>query len=150
MFNLHGIFHTFFLYRVQIPVSQKLMLGKKKRHDTGFYLLLTFVSSFTKVYEYICNTHGGMWTWGSPSCPMTAAHSETHSIWFYSPNTQTCRQREAVFPSVTSSPLYPPPRSPALPHVVTLIIVFFHMFRTCHAKIHLSSIQLENLEPKSP
>lgn len=42
-----------------------------------------------------------------------------------------------------------PRLSLALPHVVTLIIVFFHMFHTYQAKLHLLSVQPGKLEHKS-
>lgn len=97
-----------------------------------------------KMYELPCNTlvtHlEGCGLEGALFCPVTTAHSATDSIWFYSPNTQT--EKSCV-------PQCPPRLSLALPHVVTLIIVFFHMFHTCKAKIHLSSIQPGNLEHKS-
>lgn len=70
---------------------------------------------------------------GALFCPVTAAHSATDSICFN-------RQRKAVCPCLSLAP----------PHVVTLIIVFFHMVHTCKAKLHLSLAQLGNLDHKSP
>lgn len=90
--------------------------------------------------QNICNTLGGMWTLGSLFllCDYRTFSNRLHLV-LQSKHTDREKLCSPVSPRLT----------PALPHVVTLIIVFFHMFHTCESKIHLSSIQPGNLEHKS-